>query len=127
MTNDEFRALFPEFTSVETYPDAQVVFWLNLAGNALPADRWGDYLTLGQALFAAHNLVLGARETQGMAAGRAAGTVSGPMTSKSVGGVSASYDVATASMAGGGDWNLTSYGQRFQRLSRMAGMGGIQL
>ena len=48
----------------------------------------------------------------------------GPVSSKSVGGVSISYDSGSISIAGAGAWNATSYGQRLYKLLQSAAMGG---
>lgn len=124
MTNDQFRAMFPEFISVERFPDATVNVWLSVATASLPADRWGAWLEMGLGLFTAHQLALTGREAAAIAPGSAA---VGPLASKSVGGVSASYDTAAGTVAGGGHWNLTSYGIRFMAFAELVGAGGIQL
>lgn len=122
LTNDRFRNMFPEFGSIEAYPDVLVNSWIEIAGSALPSRRWGNFLVQGLGLYVAHNLALGARAKTG-----SAGAVSGPMSSKTVGSVSASYDTSAVTIAGGGEWNLTSYGIRFWRIMRLVGAGGIQL
>jgi hypothetical protein len=124
LNNDGFRKVFPEFGKVETYPDIAVNFWLGLARSQMSIERWGDAYDMGLCLYAAHNLVLSKRNA---GVGGPGGGPAGPMTSKSVGGASASYDVSATLTAGAGEWNLTSYGQRWLRLARMAGAGGVQL
>lgn len=123
-----FRQDFPEFADAAKYPDVQVQPLLDLAALVLPEDRWCDYLTRGIELFAAHNLALGAQAKRAASLpGGVPGLASGPLTSKAVGKVSASYDAALSAIDGGGPWNLTVYGQQFLWLARMIGSGGIQL
>ncbi len=122
-----FRSLFPEFRDGLAYPSAAVDFWLTMAGQTFPAGRWGENLGLGMALYAAHNLSLSAQALDGSAKGRPAGAVSGPVSSKSVGSVSVSYDTGAGLTSGAGEWNLTSYGIRLKRLINLVGMGGVQL
>lgn len=117
-----FRADFPQFADVTTYPDASVNFWLGLAVQLLPSDRWGDLLSQGIELYAAHNLTLATR-----AATVGGGLYSGPASSKSVDKVSVSYDTKFGLEPDAGVWALTPYGNQFLYLMRLIGAGGIQL
>ena len=123
----QFRTEFPEFTDTTRYPDSSVTAWLTGAVSLVNADRWGVLADLGQALVAAHHLVIGARDQQAAAVGGVPGTMTGPQSSKSVDKVSASYDTGAASLEGGGFWNLTSYGVRYLTLARTMGAGGFQI
>jgi hypothetical protein len=49
------------------------------------------------------------------------------VSAKTVGPITQSFDTAAGQTEGAGDWNLTTYGQRFARLSAMFGAGGLQL
>jgi hypothetical protein len=51
----------------------------------------------------------------------------GLVSSKSVNGVSISYNNGLAIEANGGFWNLTSYGMRFLYFAKMAGSGPVQI
>lgn len=124
LTIAQFREQFPEFASSSTYPDAVVQARLNQAYLMLPAERWDTALDLGAGWFVAHYLALGK-----MAAANAAapGSVSGPVTSKSVGGVSVSYDTSSSIYSDAGHWNITLYGRQFWDLALLFRGGGIQL
>ena len=132
MTVDEFRAAFPAFT-VELFPDARVEFYLALAGERLPPDRWGGLLPGGTALFVAHNLTLEkAAERAADGAGgfyAAAGPVVSESESKTVGGVSKTVSTgragaAATGYAAAGQWNDTVYGKQFWELAQIVGAGG---
>lgn len=121
-----FRARFPAFTEA-LFPDAEVSFYLNLANMQVNEDRWRDLFAEGQMLYAAHFLTLESRDRQAGTTAGGLGKVSGLVTSKSVGGVSLSYDLNQASNPDAGHWNLTTYGLRWWRFMRLAGAGGVQL
>lgn len=78
----------------------------------------------------AHQIVLEKQAIAAAASGGNPGTSVGVISSKSVNGVSVSFDVG--SVTGGlqetaGYYNQTTYGQRFYRLMRLRGAGPIQL
>lgn len=127
VTVSSFRADFPAFTDTAVYPDAAVTFWLGLASKSLSPDKWGDLLDYGTELFIAHNLVLEAQANKAAAIGGVPGLASGLTSSKAVDKVSVSYDTTSAAIDGAGNWNLTTYGQRYIQLARLVGAGGIQL
>lgn len=123
----QLRADFPEFSSTTSYPDAVVNFWLGVAGNMLIASRWGNMLSVGIELYAAHNLVLEAQDAMTTAVGGIPGVSKGLVSGESIDKGSVSYDSASAAEANGGNWNLTKYGTRFIRMAKMFGAGPIQL
>lgn len=127
VTAASFRAAFPAFASTSKYPDAMVALWLPLAVGMVNAERWGDSTDLGVMLYAAHNLALEAQATADGVAGRSPGGRVGVLSSKGADGISAGYDVGTSTEQGAGHWNLTTYGTRFIRLSRMFGAGPLQV
>lgn len=131
ITNDQFRQNFPAFADTGKFSEAMLTMWLGFAyqmlGTATIAPRWGVMLDLGAQLFAAHNLALDALANAEAANGAPPGSQVGPASSKSVGGVSISYDVGAGVNAADTHWNLTSYGTRFARLYRMAGAGPLQV
>lgn len=127
VTVASFRASFPEFSEQTVYPDATVEFWLGLAGRLLRPAAWLDLLDDGTMLFVAHNLVLAGSAARAATSGSAPGTASGAVSSKTVDKVSMSYDTAGAMIEGGGQFNLTTYGQRYLQLERVVGMGGSQI
>jgi hypothetical protein len=111
-----FRAVFSEFCDVNTYSDIALQFWLTEGYNELNATRFGTSLDLAVMLFAAHNVVLGARAGALAQFGGDIGAVAAPMASKTVGPVSTSYDLQAALTEGGGIYNTTSYGQRLMKM-----------
>jgi hypothetical protein len=53
--------------------------------------------------------------------------VAGPIASKSVGGVSISYDVGAVTIENAGHWNGSQYGIQFYQLAMIVGAGVTQL
>lgn len=135
-TVTNFRTDYPEFGSVSKFPDSAVTYWLGIAKLMLTT-RWDDtpaeagaptQLYYGTELFVAHNLVLEAQARKNAAKGGTPGVGNaGPVSSKSVGPVSISYDTASAIELDAGHWNLTVYGTRFIQLARMMGAGPLQI
>lgn len=123
-TPEEFLAAFPEFNDASKYPAVQKRLWYNVAIKALDPVRWGDYYEIGVYLFVAHHLALFANQV-----GRPGFPGRPPLlsSSKSVGGVSVSYDMSFLANSGGGMWNLTTYGMRWYDLANMCGAGGTQI
>lgn len=109
------------------YPDGLIQFWLNLAYKLLPAARWFDVLDEGAQLFTAHNIVLEYQAQAAAQSGSVPGLATGPVSSKSVDKVSVGYSTGDTAVAGAGDWNYTTYGQRFIRMARLFGAGPIQV
>lgn len=120
----QFRSDFPEFASTS---DAQISTWLTVGASLVNAARWDELTTIGIELVAAHHLAIAMRAGAAGAAGGGAGTVSGPIASKSVDKVSVSYNTSSTQFEGEAFWNMTSYGIRYLGLARMMGAGGIQL
>lgn len=120
-----FVAVFPEFASPATYPEAQVAFWLGQAPNQISEVRFGKSFDLGCMLFAAHNLALGARDAKAAAAGGISGSASGVTSSKTVDKVTVSYDTGATTIAGAGAWNATSYGTRLYKMMQGANTGPV--
>lgn len=119
----DFINAFPEFNNSSIYPFSQINFWITQAYNQLNATRFGVTLDLAAMLFVAHNLVLSARDAVITANGGVPGQSSGPLSSKGVDKVSASYDTDANQSPGAGMWNATSYGQRLYRM--MIANGGF--
>lgn len=115
------------------YSDALITFWLGVASNLVDPTRWGALANQGTALLTAHYLVLANDAAQASAAQLAAGgagelgTVIGPEVAKTVDGVSITQDVASVTIAGAGNFNLTQYGVQYWQLARMMGAGGMQV
>lgn len=125
ITDAIFRTNYPEFADKARFPVPQVAYYLTLAPKLINEPRWGNVFDTGVELFIAHNVALERRaldEKNGVP-GMAPGIVSG----KSVDKVSVNYDTQSGVMPGAGHWNLTIYGMRFIKLSRMFGAGPIQV
>ena len=123
----DFRTAFPEFADSVRFTDQAVAIQVAIAVLRLPVDRWDNLYDHGCGLFVAHAMSLQDRAARTAAAGGSPGTISAPLTSKTVDKVSASYDTSAESLVDGGYWNQTSYGIQFLQLARMIGAGGIQL
>ena len=126
LTIGQFRTDFPEFANTTTYPDASLTFYLGLANNLFNLTKWGTMLNYGMELYIAHHIILEQRASAQSALGASPGLGTGAVSSKSVGGVSLSYDVNSSSEKDAGHWNLTVYGTRFYALMNMFGAGGYQ-
>lgn len=125
--NAQFRLNFPEFADTARYPEAQITFWSSIGEICLIKDRWSTLYDQGMQLFVAHNITLAAQNSKAGAAGGVPGVTSGPVSSKSVGSVSVSYDSQAIAEANAGEWNATSYGRQLIRLARMVGAGALQV
>lgn len=115
-----FRAAQPAFADSSRFPNAAVQIWLDAATIQLDADVWGGLLDLATSLYVAHNLLV---DASGAASALSRTASSGPVSGKSVGGASISYDVGATLLEGAGPWNLTTYGTRLLQLAR--GIGGV--
>lgn len=127
ITISEFRAAMPALADPEIYPDETLRDCIDMGYIQLDYARYGELHPLVQRLYVAHFAVLEAQDMRQANAGRLPGQTSGMIASKSLGGASISYDIASTNEDGGGHWNTTIYGKRLLRLIRMAGMGGVQI
>ena len=129
VTLDQFRLDFPEFADTTAYPDASINFYLLLASNLMDPIRWGDLLVFGVELYVAHQITLARIAALQAARGpnSVAGVTTGVVTSRSIGPVSKSVDVATFTKSGAGSYNLTVYGVQYASLLEFVGIGGMQL
>jgi hypothetical protein len=128
ITIDDFRSRLKAFDDPQAYPDAEIEPWLTLSDIMFNDNIWLTLKPIGQALFVAHNLVLAARDKRATDRGGIPGqSGSGILSSKSIGGVSASYDVGSGLEQGAGYYNLTTFGTRLYRMFGLVGMGGRQL
>ena len=127
VTAASFVADYPEFANTVMFPATKIAKWLNIASLRLNPDCWCDLLDTGTEFFIAHNLAMDARNALSASKGGVPGQATGIVASKSVGGVSVSYDTGSGSMAGAGQYNLTTYGQQYYALEQIVGAGGIQL
>lgn len=122
-----FVTNFPAFADTENYPTPVVQFYIEIAYRLLNVYRWGSLYNFGIQLFVAHNLYL-ERLAQAQADTNApAGGATGPVASKGAGPLSISWDTSSAAEENAGHYNDSTYGQRFIRLARLLGAGGLQL
>lgn len=126
-TVEQFRTDFPQFNNSTLYPDTQIQFRLNLADIQLDQNRLGRLFPYLVELFVAHYLTMQAGDNRSAALGRAGGSSSGIVSSKSVDKVSVSYDNASTLNPAAGFWNNTRYGAEFYQTICMFGAGGRQL
>lgn len=124
LTVEQFRRDMPAFADPSLYSDDAVAFWVTQANlPSIDRTRWGQFYTLGLRLYVAHMLAVNR-----MAAGMTGAPVGSAVpASKSVGGVSISYDVQFGSESDAGAWGLTVWGNQYLRLLREAGAAPIQL
>ena len=127
LTVSSFREPFPEFTCPDTYPEAQVNFWINVAVQFVDGSRWGNSTDLGVSLYTAHQIALEAKAMAESKVGGIPGQTTGPISSKGVDKVSVGYDTGSATEDKAGHWNLTIYGTRFYRLVKLFGAGPVQV
>ena len=129
VTYSDFILVFPEFSNATTYPVAGIDVWIALGYSTLNNCNFNaplsvasvpdntTQLDLAVLLFTAHNAVLNAQAAATAATPSGiVGQVVAPLSSKSVGPVSASYDVAAVTSDNAGIYNATSYGQRLWKM-----------
>lgn len=124
----DFTTNFPEFSNAQKYPPSVINYYLTLAYIMLNPDRWGPkLLDHGAQLFMAHNLVLEYLAQVAASKGAAPGIATGAIASQGAGPLSMGWDTGSSAEPGAGHWNTTTYGQRYIRLCRLMGAGGVQL
>lgn len=126
LTIEEFRLDFPEFT-VELYPDRAVQRRLNLGALYFKGYLWSNEELRKQVigLYTAHYLKLQGSIAQGGSGVN--GETMGVVASKSVDGVSVSYDTSQGTQEGAGHYNLTAYGRELWELLQIVGGRVVQL
>ncbi len=127
-TVDDFYAFYPQFK--DQVPENVIEAFVNLASANINIKRWHKSWKFGMALFIAHFLTLYIK-TSGTVddpqTNLASGLVRGIQTSKSVDGVSVSYDVSSVltEMDGWGSYKLTEYGIQLLTMARLLGKGNM--
>jgi hypothetical protein len=118
----EFRIRFPEFADDVEYPDARIQLFLDDAANCYMGtdeNRWRNKYNYAQCYLAAHLLTV--------ATGAEAGDTSvksGPVSSKSAGGVSVSRAVVAKDRSDQDDFYMgTVYGQQFLNIRNTCFVG----
>jgi Protein of unknown function (DUF4054) len=121
LTPAQFRALFPAFSDPNVYSDAMIQMWLNIC--PIQYGVWGDLYQLGMGLWVAHELAKFG--PNGLADRGGAGGIGFP-GSKSVGGVSLSYDYSLGADPEAGQYNMTLYGRQFWSMMKYLPIGPFQ-
>lgn len=127
LTVAQFRELLPEFADTSKYSNTTLQLWLGIAANMLDVNRWADYYNIGISYFVAHKITTSLISQRAAQSGGIPGSQAGAISSKSVGGLSVSFDSSSTAVSGAGNWNMTSYGREFYSLAMMIGMGPIQV
>jgi hypothetical protein len=138
VTPATLRTSYTEFADTNAFPDPMITYWISVAGLLLPQQVWGipsdkasspptTIMDLGTELFVAHNLSLEKMANAEASRGITPGVATGSISSKSVNGVSVSYNAGDTVEMDAGHWNLTNYGKRFVRLAKIRGMRPIQI
>jgi len=108
----EFRTRFPEFSDDTDYPDARIQLFLDDAANCYMGTeegRWCNKYNYAHCNLAAHLLTIGTGTEAGDSSGK-----SGPVSSKSAGGVLVTRAVVAKNRSDADDFYMgTSYGQQF--------------
>lgn len=124
ITYDDFVAALPEFSDT-AYAQATVNFWIEQAKAHLNEGRLGKKYDLACIYFVAHHVALSRANERAAASGGAPGQQTGPISSKSIGPVSVSYDTSSVTLNGAGAWNATAYGRKYFQIVRGAMLGGV--
>lgn len=127
-TMEDFYSFYPQFQ--DQVPDAVIQSFINLASANINIKRWHKSWEFGMALFIAHFLTLYVKTsgtTDNPNNNLASGNIRGLQTSKSVDGVSVSYDVSSilTELDGWGSYKLTEYGVQLLTMARLLGKGGM--
>jgi hypothetical protein len=127
----DFTDFYPQFIG---NVDSQLIEnYIGVANGIVSQSTWGSQWKFGMALVIAHFLTLYLQAGGGCnpttASITAGGGVKGQVASKSVDGLSFSYDYGnTASgLDGWANWKSTSFGLQFATLARMYGKSGLYI
>ena len=139
-TEDDFKSVFPNFPIGEENKDANgnyipeeaFTLFLMMANKAIKYDRYQSSWKYFMCLYIAHFMVLYMQmiknpEDTSVAGALASALPTGVATSKSVDGLSISYDLlgVTVDVAGYGTWKLTKDGQQLITLTKIYGKPGM--
>lgn len=151
-TADDFKEMYPQFwgtitipadpdadppteeTTVEKnyIPDALLEMYVEFAHASVKVSRFHGAWKMCMAFFIAHFLTLYLQTAANAdfsdpRAVAAAGKLQGLTASKSVDGVSVSYDFSAVlqDLDGWASWKLTTYGVQYATLAKAYGMGGM--
>jgi len=138
-TEDDFKAIYPQFwqDDVLLVPDEVLDMYIQFANSFVLISRYREAWKVCMSLAVAHFLTLYLRATtivdspyltSAQAVVKAAET-KGLVASKSVDGVSVSYDFSTAlsDLDGWADWKTTEYGIQFITYAKNFMRGGMMI
>ena len=118
----EFRIRFPEFADDVEYSDARIQLFLDDAANCYMGtdeNRWCNKYNYAQCYLAAHLLTVGIGSEAGDTSVK-----SGPVSSKTAGGVSVSRAVVAKDRSDQDDFYMgTVYGQQFLNIRNTCFVG----
>ena len=130
-TAKDFYSVYPQFfhpsdepgEPIPIVPPAVMQIYVNLAHSCISYAIFRDAWFMCMGLFIAHWLALYLQTADDPLAGDTTGLIS----SKSVDGVSVSYDnnAVAADMEGFGMYKATSYGEQLVTFAKMMGLGGL--
>lgn len=129
---EDFIEVFPNFGNCNklVIPEAVFNLFKAMADKSIKYDRYKTSWKYFMCLYIAHFITLyleatsGSKDAQGIIA---SAVPKGIASSKSVDGLSISYDFVgiTDDLSGTGTWKLTLYGQQLITLTKMYGHGGL--
>lgn len=122
----QFRLDFPQFSDETKYTDSMCAFWSELGESVNSPEVFPDevYTKLIE-LYTAHHIVLQYKDIFTSGVGGVPVGDAGAMTEKSQGDVSYTFDGASASIANGGQFNVTEYGRQYLQLRNIYAKGGF--
>ncbi len=136
-TSADFKALYPHFWGADgqlIVPEAVMEMYISFALSIVNIARYHEGWKLCLCLVVAHFLTLYLRTVTPNPDGGAAAVIKaaetrGLVASKSVDGVSISYDYSTAisDLDGWADWKTTEYGIQFLTLAKAYNLGGMRV
>jgi len=136
-TADDFKLVYPQFWSTEVkdlLPDAIIEMYIGFADAIVNIARYHESWKVCLCLVIAHFLILYLRTMSPNPDPTAQDIIKsaetrGLVASKSVDGVSVSYDYSTAisDLDGWAAWKTTEYGIQFLTLAKVHNLGGMRV
>jgi hypothetical protein len=116
-TDSDFTSVYTQFSTI---PSTLLQNFISMANASLSYSKYSEAWAYCMGLYVAHFC-------ESFSKAAKSGDPNGLKTAKSVGDVSVSYDVGTATEAlkGFGSFLTTTYGQQLAQFAKMAGMGGM--
>lgn len=103
-----FRTRFPEYSDINTYPDARIQMFLDDSALCIHSPVYGAMYDMAIYYLSAHELFMAIGTAKG------AGSNVGPVSSKTAGSVSVSRAVASVDLTQGDSYyTLSQYGVKY--------------